>query len=444
MNILIIDDEKSIRLSLKISIKKLGVTVLDADTGEEGLKMLDDHDPDVAIVDIKLPGIDGIEVLKEIKKRKPSCTVIMITYLSEVKLAVKAMKLGAYDYLTKPFSLDNINKLVSNALEYSNIKKNLENISQEEGTILIGKSKQIESIRNTVKKIGAMDYDTCILLQGESGVGKEVVAKLIHKLKFKDNNSYVAINCASIPKTLQESELFGYEKGAFSGAQTNKIGLIERADKGLLFLDEIADMDLKLQAKMLRVLQEKKFRSVGGLEEKTFEATIIAASNKDLKQEIMNGNFREDLYYRLNIVPISIPHLRDRKEDIPILVSHFIKIYNHKLDKKVASIEDDVLNMFTQYNWPGNIRELRNIIERIMIFKEGSTIVMDDLPAEILDYIDVKDEIQDSYALEAVEKETIKKSLDKNNWNISLAAVELGISRLTLRRKIEKFDLKNK
>ncbi|MCG8484706.1 MAG: sigma-54 dependent transcriptional regulator, partial [Clostridia bacterium] len=368
--------------------------------------------------------------------------VIMITYLSEVKLAVKAMKLGAYDYLTKPFSLDNINKLVSNALEYSKIKKKLKDTPQEEGTTLIGKSKQIEIIRNTVKKIGAMDYDTCILLQGESGVGKEVVAKLIHKLKFKDNNAYVAINCASIPKTLQESELFGYEKGAFSGAQTNKIGLIERADKGLLFLDEIADMDLKLQAKMLRVLQEKKFRSVGGLEEKTFQATIVVASNKDLKQEIMNGNFREDLYYRLNIIPINIPPLRDRREDIPILVSRFIKIYNEKLNKEVASIGDDVLNMFIQYNWPGNIRELRNIIVRIMIFKEGSTIEIDDLPAEILDYIDVKDETQDSYALEVVEKETIKKSLDKNNWNISLSAAELGISRLTLRRKIEKFDLK--
>ncbi|MDK2917995.1 MAG: hypothetical protein PWQ37_728 [Candidatus Petromonas sp.] len=442
MKILVIDDEKSIRLSLKISLKKLGAEIFTAETGEEGLELFKRENPDLAIVDIKLPGIDGIEVLKNMKRLRPSCVVIMITYLSEVKLAVKAMKMGAYDYFTKPFSLAEINKSVEKILEYVKAKIELNNIESENETILIGNSKEIEEIRKIVREIGKMDYDTSILLQGESGTGKEVVAKLIHNLKIPDSKPFVAINCAAIPKNLQESELFGYEKGAFSDAKSRKIGLVEKANGGVLFLDEIGDMDLGLQAKLLRVLQENKFRRIGGLEEKEFKATIVAATNKDLTEEIEKGNFREDLYYRLNIIPIHIPPLRKRKEDISVLTKFFIAQYNNKLNKKVVSIDDEALEALKQYDWPGNVRELKNMIERIMIFKKGNEIILEDLPDEIFKKTYFKESLNNYYNLETVEKETIIKSLTKNSWNITRTANELGISRLTLRRKIEKYQIK--
>lgn len=442
MKILVIDDEKSIRLSLKINFKKLGVDVFTAETGEKGLEIIESEDIDLAIVDIKLPGIDGIEVLKRIKLIRTSCIVIMITYLSEVKLAVNAMKLGAFDYFTKPFSLAEINESIKKTLEYLRIKKELNKYVPQKETLLIGNSKKIQKIREIVGQIGTMKYNTCILLEGESGVGKEIVARLIYNVKCSDTQQFIAINCAAIPKTLQESELFGYEKGAFSGAKTSKLGLIEKANGGILFLDEIADMDLELQAKMLRVLQEKKFRRIGGLVEKEFEAVIVGATNKDLKEEIRKGNFRHDLYYRLNIVPIKIPPLRNRSEDIPDLINYFINMYNKKLDKEIIAINNNALKKLIEYHWPGNIRELKNVIERIMIFKVGTEITVEDLPDEILDSINSIDNPENYYNLERAEKEAIKKSLQKNHWNISRTSTELGISRLTLRRKIEKYEIK--
>ncbi|WP_432663291.1 sigma-54 dependent transcriptional regulator [Wukongibacter baidiensis] len=442
MKILVIDDEKSIRLSLQINLKKLGVDIFTSETGENGLEIIQSEDIDLAIVDIKLPGIDGIEVLKRIKLIKPSCIVIMITYLSEVKLAVNAMKLGAFDYFTKPFSLSEINESIKKTLEYVRIKKELNKSIPQNEVLLLGNSKKMQKIREMVCQIGSMNYNTCILLEGESGVGKEVVARTIYNVKCSNEQEFMAINCAAIPKTLQESELFGYEKGAFSDAKASKIGLIEKANGGVLFLDEVADMDLELQAKMLRVLQEKKFRRIGGLVEKEFQAVIVAATNKDLKEEIKRGNFREDLYYRLNIVPIKIPPLRERTEDISELINYFINMYNKKLDKEVISINNNALKILIEYSWPGNIRELKNMIERIMIFKVGTEIMVEDLPEEIFDNTDSDDDPNNYYNLETAEKEAIKKCLQKNNWNISHASTELGISRLTLRRKIEKYEIK--
>ncbi|SNS56012.1 DNA-binding transcriptional response regulator, NtrC family, contains REC, AAA-type ATPase, and a Fis-type DNA-binding domains [Anaerovirgula multivorans] len=442
MKILVIDDEKSIRLSLKIGLEKLGIKVITAETGEEGLKMLSLENPEMVILDIKLPGIDGIEVLKHMKRIKPSCIIIMITYLSEVKLAVKAIKMGAYDYFTKPFSISDIQNSIEKTKEYIKMKNQLESINPYGKMVLIGNSQGIKKITEIVIEIGRTEHDTCILLEGESGTGKEVIARLIHDKKSDGKKVFMAINCAAIPKTLQESELFGHEKGAFSEAKNMKQGLIERANGGILFLDEIADMDIELQAKMLRVLQEKKFRRIGGLKEIEFNATIVAATNKDLQEEIKYGNFRQDLYYRLNIIPIHIPSLRQRREDIPLLINYFMNEYNEKLNKSVYSISGEAVQMLQKYDWPGNVRELKNIVERIMFFKQGNEIQLEDLPKEILFAAPSQYEAMEHSNLEMVEAETIYKSLITNKWNISKTANELGIARLTLRRKIKKYSLK--
>lgn len=439
MRVLVIDDEKSIRLSLKIGLEKLGLKVYLAETGEEGIELLIQENPDLVILDIKLPGMDGIEVLKRIKKHKSSCIVIMITYLSDVKFAVEAMKIGAYDYFTKPFSLKDITDSIEKTLEYIKAKEKLDNIKNNNDIVLIGESPNIRQIRDIIFEIGNLNYDTSILIQGESGTGKEVLARLIDKAKNDCEALFMAINCAAIPKNLQESELFGYEKGAFSDAKNSKKGLIEKSNGGILFLDEIGDMDIGLQAKMLRVLQEKKFRRIGGIEEISFSATIVAATNKNLLEEIKAGNFRHDLYYRISIIPIYILPLRERKEDIPILANFFVNEYNKRLNKNVISISDKAINILKNYSWPGNIRELKNLIERIMIFKRGNEITEDDLPMEI----SLKNnEIELENSLESVEENAIKLSLDKNNWNITKTANELKISRQTLRKKIEKYQLK--
>lgn len=442
MKILVIDDEKSIRLSIKIGLEKLGIEILTAETGEEGLEILEKENPDLAIVDIKLPGIDGLEVLQRIKKVRPSCIVVMITYLSEVKLAVKAMKMGAYDYFTKPFSLNDLIVSIEKTLEYIKVQKELDNGFDQNNIVLLGDSQMIRKIRETVIEIGNIQYDTSILIQGESGTGKEVVARLINNELSHKSESFIAINCAAIPKNLQESELFGYEKGAFTDAKKLKIGLIEKSNGGLLFLDEVADMDMGLQAKMLRVLQEKKFRRIGGTEEIGFKATIVAATNKNLQEEIRLGNFRQDLYYRLNVIEIAIPPLRERREDILLMFRFFMNEYNKKLNKNVISITSEAIEALQQYTWPGNVRELKNFVERIMIFKKGDEIALEDLPSEIFedDNDKYKSGIQN---LQDAEEYVIKESLHKNNWNITKASNELGISRLTLRRKIEKYEIKS-
>lgn len=437
MKVLIIDDEESIRFSLKISLEKLGFDSLVAETGEKGLELFKIHSPKLAIVDIKLPGIDGIEVLKRIRKLDPDCIVIMITYLSEVKLAVKSIKIGAYDYFMKPFSLAEITNTVKRAAKYIEKKKELDRLNYE--LRFIGESSSINSIKDTIKVISNLEMSTHILIQGESGTGKEVVAKLIHEKMGKDK-AFVPLNCSAIPKNLQESELFGYEKGAFTGADEKKEGLISKSDGGILFLDEIGDMDLSLQAKLLRALQEKKYRPVGSLKEEDFDTTVIAATNKDLKEEINKGNFRDDLYYRLNVIPIYVPPLRERKRDIPLLISSFLKEYNLKLNKEIKKIDKEAMDMLLNYDWPGNVRELKNVIERIAIFNEDNIIHVKDLPNEIKSYF--YEEKKKLSPLEIAELKVILHSLEKYGWNISKVSEELNISRQTIRRKMEKYDLK--
>ncbi|MCT4604612.1 MAG: sigma-54 dependent transcriptional regulator [Marinisporobacter sp.] len=442
MKLLIIDDEKSIRLSLRIALSKLGIKILVAASGEEGVKIFDQERPDLCIVDINLPGISGIDVLKHIRKKDKDSIVMMITYISEVRLAVEAMKLGANDYFTKPFNMEEIKESINHNIKY--IKKSQEISYKEKKEIaeIIGKSKDIQGIKSITKKVGNMPYDTFILVQGESGTGKEIVAKAIHFNGIRSNKPYIALNCAAIPKNLQESELFGYEKGAFSDAKKMKKGLIEEANEGTLFLDEIGDMDILLQAKLLRVLQEKKFRRIGGIIEIEFSANIIAATNKDLLEEIKKGSFREDLYYRLNVVPIYTTPLRERREDIEILMDYFIQQYNHALNKEVKGMTHDALEICKNYEWKGNVRELKNFIERVMIFQEESLIDVENLPENIINYsTQGKGSVVVTSNLEDVEMQVINKALKENGWNISKTARGLGISRITLRRKIEKYSI---
>ncbi|MDF2636666.1 MAG: hypothetical protein K0R78_3540, partial [Pelosinus sp.] len=445
--LLIIDDEKSIRLSLQVGLTKTGVKIFTAASGEEGLEIFRNVNPDIAVIDIKLPGIDGIEVLRRIRKENETCIVIMITYISEVRLAVEAMKLGANDYFTKPFNIEEIKDTIESNVKYLKMKRELIQEQNEDFTEIIGISDQINEIKKVVQKVSNLPYNTYILVQGESGTGKEIVAKAIHYNGIRKNQPYIALNCAAIPQNLQESELFGYEKGAFSEAKTSKKGLIEEAHDGTLFLDEIGDMDILLQAKLLRVLQEKRFRRLGGVKEIEFDANIIAATNKDLLAEVKSGSFREDLYYRLNVVPVFTTPLRERMEDIPPLIDSFIRLYSTQLNKNIRGMTNAAMEICKAHEWKGNVRELKNVIERIIIFQESEWIDIDDLPHNIVsdsNMINDKNVMgigSNNLNLETVEMETINRVLKQNNWNISKTAQELGISRLTLRRKIEKYSI---
>lgn len=440
MKILVVDDERSIRLSLTVGLKKISANIYSAENGLDALEIYRKNSIDVVILDIKLPDIDGIEVLRQIMQFDENCTVIMMTHLSEVRLAVQAMKLGAHDYFTKPFSIEEIIDVVKSLGSYINEKQAI----RPKQVILneyIGKSKAILDIHHKISKLSKIQFNTSIMIQGESGTGKEMIAKQIHQKCSKDK-PFIAINCAAIPKHLQESELFGHEKGAFSDAKNLRIGLFEASNGGVLFLDEIGDMDLDLQAKLLRVLQEKKFRRIGGNEEIEFNAIIVVATNKNLVSEIEKQNFRRDLYYRLNIIPIDLPPLRERKEDIPLLIDYFINYYNSLLNKSVQTISQEMNALFLRYSWPGNIRELKNIIERLMILNESDVLTAEELPYELSDDYDINN--QKLSNLEVSEQEVILKALSKYSWNITKASESLGISRLTLRRKIDKYSIVNK
>ncbi len=441
MKILIIDDEMSIRHSLRIQLSKLeGVEVLAAESGEKGMEALRGGDIDLAIVDIQLPGISGLDVLNKVNEAKIKTVVIMITFMNEAKLAVKAMKLGAYDYFTKPFSLKEVSASIAEALSF--IKKRAPISTFDEGTNpFTGSSKAVGFIKDTVAQIAKSRHNTNILIQGESGTGKEVVANYIWK-SFGAGKNFVALNCAAIPKTLQESELFGYEKGAFSEAKQDKAGLLDKAHNGILFLDEVGDMDLELQAKLLRVLESKKYRKVGGTEELDFDALVIAATNKDLQAQMARGAFRMDLFFRLNIIPVRLPPLRERREDIRPLVDYFLRFYKERIESPITGVEEDAMQLLVNYEWLGNVRELKNTIERIIILSQKSSIEVCDLPDEIKSS---RSDEPIAWTLEESERKAIMDCLEKYNYNISRAADELGITRTTLRNKMQRYGiLKNK
>ncbi len=439
MKILVIDDEKNIGEVIKLLFEKENYEVETAQTGREGIEKIKNDFFDVIISDIKLPDTSGMEILKMAKEIHPEIPIIMITAYASTSTAIEAMKLGAEDYITKPFDIEELRIIVRRAYEKKKLEienKKLQKLIEEKYSFenIIGKSKQMREIFLLIDKIAPID--STVLITGESGTGKDLIAKAIHFRSLRKEGPFVAINCASIPENLLESELFGYKRGAFTGAVTSKAGLFQEANKGTLFLDEIGELPQGLQAKLLRVIQDKKIRPLGGTQEREVDVRIIAATNHDLEKMVKDGNFREDLFYRLNVINIDIPPLRKRKEDIPILVNHFIEKMNKKLGKNIKGASSELLEVFFIYDWPGNVRELENIVERLMILEEEEILTIKHLPNKYKNTKEIKDvpppsEFEDfdlNKYLDEIAKKTISLSLEKTKGNKKEAAKLLGIS----------------
>ena len=449
----ILDDEKGILETLEDILKDENFQVRSFLWGKELLKEINFKQPKVVLLDLWLKDIDGFEVLEKIKKTYPEVQIIVISGHGNIETAVKAIKMGAFDFIEKPLSYERVIVTVENALKLALLeeenKRLRENIFGE--VKLSGVSPAIQKIRELILK--AAPTDTTVLIQGESGVGKEIVAKLIHLYSKRAKEAFVEINCAAIPETLIESELFGYEKGAFTGAQSFKKGKLELAHKGTLFLDEIGDLSLDAQAKLLRVLQEKRFERLGSNKSIEIDVRIISATNKDLLKEIQKGKFREDLFFRINVFPIFIPPLRERKEDIPILVEEFLEEFSYKIGCEKKIIKSDALEALMEYDWPGNVRELKNFIERLVIISSSPEISYKDLPSDFKNLIKKRESLQENtepwfkeknYRLAKLlfEKEFLKRKLLEYGGNISKTAREIGLERAYLQKKIKEFNLK--
>lgn len=448
-SILIIDDEVLTLNNLKKALEKEGYEILLADSGESGIEIFKKTHPNLSLVDLMLPGIDGIEVLRQIKAIDPNTVVIMITAYEIIEKAVESMKLGAYDYLLKPFKISDLKASVARALEVQSLRIRVsETVETEKGKFyfdkIVAKSNDMNKVLETARKVATLEKTT-VLIQGESGVGKDLLARALHYNSPRADKQFIEINCAAIPEGLLESELFGYESGAFTDARRRKIGLFEKADRGTLFLDEIADMSLPLQAKVLKVIEEQSFTRLGGTSQIKIDIRIIAATNKNLGEEVKSGNFREDLFYRLNVVPISIPPLRDRKKDIIPLVLSFIQNLNHELHRSYKGISEEAAKILLEYNWPGNVRELKNIIERTMALNQVEEILSEHLPLELKSQglvtetrtIDKTTAKSKFMSLAELEKKYIEEVLESTGGNKSKAAKILGIHPTSLFRKLK-------
>ncbi len=447
--ILVIEDEKNMRDILSILLEGEGYEVVTAPDGITGIEQIKKDIYDLIITDIKMPGHSGFDVLKEAKEISPETLVIMITAFGTTESAIEAMKLGAYDYIHKPFKIDEIRLVVKNALEKKRLRSEVSVLREkikttyELGNIFYRNSKMQELLR-ILPKIA--ESNSNVLITGESGTGKEFFATALHNLSPRKENKFVAINCASLPEGLLESELFGHMKGAFTGAVSNKQGLFEVADKGTLFLDEIGDMPLSLQAKLLRVLENSTFRRVGGTSDIKVDVRIIAATNKNLKEQIESGRFREDLFYRLNVIPIHLPPLRERREDIPLLIDYFIKKYS-KVPKKVSP---SAMKLLINCPWKGNIRELENAIERIVLMTDQEEITVSDIPVDIVSAplepsglpVLTGDGIELDRIIEEIEKRYITEALRLSGGSKTDAARLLNISFRSLRHRLHKYGIK--
>ncbi len=439
--ICVVDDEPSILNTLSSILEDEGYQVTLAKNGAEALKIIQTELPDVVILDIWMPELDGLEVLTRVRELFPSMMVIMMSGHGSVETAVKATKLGAYDYLEKPLDLEKTTILVRNALNQRKLEEENVNlrIKVERHSQLVGASAVMEKLRQQIA--AAAPTHSRVLISGENGTGKELVARAIHLQSPRHNRSFVEVNCAAIPETLIETELFGHERGAFTGAVAQKRGKFDFANGGTLFLDEIGDMSLATQAKVLRVLEEQQFTRVGGGKLIKVNVRVLAASNKDFQQAIEKGNFREDLFYRLNVLPIEIPPLRSRREDIPALTRHFLKIHAEEQGVKLKDITSEALGVLARHDWPGNIRELRNQVERLMIMVPKNTIEVGDvlpfMPRGFnrVNPMDAYDSLRE--ARNAFEREYIAVRLRGNNWNVSKTADDLKIERSHLHRKIK-------
>lgn len=449
-SILVVDDEKGQRDILRAILESEGYDVATAHNEKEALKAVYEVVFDVILTDLKMPGGDGIHLLASVLKERPTATVIIMTAHGTIDSAVEAMKLGAFDYLRKPLERDELLVVVKKAVENARLldenvrlREQLEDRFKVEN--IVGGDGKMQEILRMIKKVSGSS--STVLIYGESGTGKELAAKAIHQNSPRKDKPFIAINCAAIPVSLLESELFGYEKGAFTGANSRRTGLFEAANGGTIFLDEIGDMEMSLQAKLLRVLQEKEIRRVGGKESIKVDVRILAATNKDIEEEMRSGKFREDLFYRLNVIAFRMPSLRERAGDIPELVGHFIKKHGRVQDKHITRISSDALNHLISYHWPGNVRQLESAIERAAILTDGETIKVDALPVEIRNKpyqigkigFDIPDE---GISFEELEKEVLLKAMKKADWVIAKAATLLGMSYRTLQYRLDKFGIK--
>ena len=465
--ILVADDEQNLRRVLTAMLRREGHDVVQAASGLEAIDRL--SEVDVVITDLRMPGADGMEVLRTAAKNHPHVPVIMITAYGSVGQAVEAIKAGAFDYIEKPFEQESIRIIIEKALGQAAANKLAPqqqlyaSESEQRGKFgLVGNSAEMAAIFAVIEKVA--DTPSTVLITGESGTGKELAAKALHEQSSRNGEPFIKINCAAIPKTLMESELFGYEKGAFTGATSSKPGRFELADGGTLFLDEIGEIPVEMQVKLLRAIQESEFERVGGLKTIKVDVRLITATNRDLEQEIARGNFREDLFYRLNVVPLMIPPLRKRIGDIPLLVQHIIRKFNERLRKSITGVSDEALTALESHSWPGNIRELENVLERTILFCKGDRIERADLqlvpsPAsqsgamepQVIEE-DVGDEHEISGSLKEVvraetarvERELIVKALDETGGNVTQAARLLKISRKSLQMKMKEFGLRDR
>jgi len=460
IKILVVDDDLSIRNMLSIVLKTSGYEVTTADSSESALKRLKNESFSLIISDIKMPGISGIDLLKKIKTIQPEIPVIMITAFASANDAVEAMKLGAEDYITKPFNLDELKLIIDKSLYKKNIEtENIRLKSQltvkEKFENIVGKNHRMLKIFELIDTIS--QTDSTVLIQGESGTGKELIARAIHNKSLRSKKEFISINCGALPENLLESELFGHIKGAFTDAYQDKKGLFEVADGGTLFLDEIGEMSSKMQVKLLRTLQERKLRRVGGNKEINIDVRIISATNKDLMESMQNNEFRSDLFYRLNVISINVPPLRERKDDIPLLLNYFLKYYNKRFNRNIEGFEKDILQLVIKYPWPGNIRELENFVERAVALEKDKYIGLHSLPDELIYNISeckLSDSDNDistlmlegnfdySTYIDNISKKIILKALELNQSNIKKAANTLKINYRSLRYLLDKYNLK--
>jgi DNA-binding NtrC family response regulator len=434
-HILVVDDEQIMRDSLSAWLTEDGFDVISFDSGKKAVEAIQKTQFDVVLVDLKMPDYDGIEVLRHTKMHQPQTSVIIITAYATVDSAIEAMKAGANDYITKPFNPEEVSLIIHNLISHQNLLR--ENIylrkklkSRYNHHNIISKSHAMEHVFDLISTVA--DTRSTVLIQGDSGTGKELIARAIHDSSKRQNMPFISVSCAALVETLLESELFGHEKGAFTDAKYQKKGKFELADTGTLFLDEIGDITPKLQMSLLRVLQEKEFTRVGG--EKTFrvDVRVIAATNKDLARAVREGAFRDDLYYRINVITINIPPLRERIEDIPLLVDHFIEKFNYENGRGIEGISEKALQILLDYHWPGNVREIENVIERAIIISKGKVIKPGDLPQELTTRSYIDELARSNASLQEVEKQHISRVLESRNWNIQRSSKILQIDRTTL------------
>lgn len=459
--LLLVDDEPNLRKVLGALLRKEGYEVLEAADGIEALDVLGNETVEVIISDLKMPRMDGNTLLKEVRKHRPELPFIMLTAHGTVDAAVEALKNGALDFLSKPFDKDEIRMVVAKALRTVDLRA--ESLTPGGETVrarIVGEHSKVREIFDVIGKVAKSP--STVLMTGESGTGKELIAHAIHENSDRANKPFVKINCAAIPSTLIESELFGYEKGAFTGAVTSKPGRFELADGGTLLLDEIGEISPEMQVKLLHVLQDGEFERVGAVSSTKVNVRLIAATNRDLAAGVREGRFREDLFYRLNVVPIHLPPLRERASDIPELVEHFRKHFNERLGRSVEHVSEDAMRKLEEHNWPGNIRELENVMERAMLFSDGAVIEASDLPelrpveasGDLAEDVRLSDEAVERAAMQGnlkeavksasrrVEKEIILRTLQATNWNVTRTARQLGISRKGLQLKMKELDLR--